>query len=87
MLRLKPWVTMSTNDEGALLLDSRRGVYWHLDPVGVSVAEALEREPSLDDLVQAVTAEFDVDANVAKRDVRRLLKDLKKARLIEGRIA
>jgi len=87
MVRLKASVTMSADEDGALLLDTRRGTYWHLNPVGVKLAEALDAERSLDELVQAVTSEFDVDPDVARRDVRRLLKDMKKARLVEGRIA
>lgn len=86
MVKLKAAIAISKNDEDALLLDVRRGVYWHLNPVGVSVAEALESERSLDELVKRVTDEFDVDHEIARRDVSQLLKSLKKARLIEGKL-
>lgn len=87
MVKLKPSVTMSANEDGALLLDSNRGVYWHLNTVGVRVAEALERDRSIDELVQVVTTCFEVGEDVARRDVRRLLKELKKARLVEGELS
>ncbi|WP_435111027.1 lasso peptide biosynthesis PqqD family chaperone [Nocardiopsis synnemataformans] len=87
MMKLKSSVKMSADEDGALLLDTEKGTYWHLNPVGVRLAEALAEERSFNELVQAVTTDFDVDPGVARRDVRRLLKDMKKARLVEGRIS
>ncbi|GAA0989739.1 MULTISPECIES: PqqD family protein [Nocardiopsidaceae] len=87
MVKLKSTVKISANEEGALLLDTKRGTYWHLNAVGIRLAEALDVERSVDELVLTVTTDFDVPPDVARRDVRKLLRDMKKARLVEGRIA
>lgn len=87
MVRLRASVEMSASEDGALLLDTKRGVYWHLNPVGVSIAEALIKERSVDELVRKVAGEFDVGPDTAQRDVCQLLNDLKKARLVEGKIS
>lgn len=83
MLRLRSSARLVDDESGTFLLDTRRGVYWHLNPVGMSIVAALASEPTMDDVVLRVTAEFDVDARTVRADVSDLVRDLRRARLVE----
>lgn len=87
MARLKPTVELTEDETGAVLLDMRRGVYWHLNVVGVSVARALADESTVAGIARGIAEEFDVDTATAERDVRDLLVQLRRARLLDGRVS
>lgn len=85
MLRLRSGARLVDDESGTFLLDTRRGVYWHLNPVGMSIVQALASEPTMDHVVLRVVAEFDVDDKTVRADVNDLVRDLKRARLVEER--
>ena len=75
---------VSAEVEGeAVILNLADGVYYGLDGVGARVWEMLREPRSLADLRDAITAEYDVDADTAWRDLLELLGDLSARRLVE----
>jgi hypothetical protein len=65
-----------------VILDASAGCYYGLEGVGTRVWELLSQMTTLDEIVRDLTAEYDVDAATAERDVRALLGDLDAAGLI-----
>ena len=52
-------------------------VFYRLgDPVSVRVWEMLEEQRTLDELIESITAEFDVEAQTARGDLERFLAEL-----------
>lgn len=75
---------VSAEVEGeAVILSLADGVYYGLDGVGARVWELLREPRTLAELRDAVTAEFDVDAGTAGRDLAVLLAELHARRLVE----
>ena len=75
---------VSTEVEGeAVILSLADGVYYGLDGVGARVWELLREPRSAAALRDAVTAEFEVDAETAWRDLCALLDELAARRLVE----
>jgi hypothetical protein len=75
---------VSTEVEGeAVVLSLADGVYYGLDGVGARVWELLREPRSAAALRDAVTAEFEVDAETAERDLAALLAELREHRLVE----
>jgi hypothetical protein len=75
---------VSAEVEGeAVILNLADGVYYGLDGVGARVWEMLREPRSLAELRDAITAEYDVDAETAWRDLLELLGDLSARRLVE----
>jgi hypothetical protein len=85
MLKLKSSVRLIDDENGTFLLDTRRGGYWHLNPVAMAMVQALMSEPTVEDVVGQVVAEFEVDAETVREDVTRLVRDLKRSKLVEER--
>lgn len=67
----------------AVILGLADGVYYGLDGVGALVWERLREPRSVAELVGAVTAAFDVDAETAERDLLALLRELAERGLVE----
>ncbi len=65
-----------------VLVDVRRGVYFSLNAVGNVVWKALAAGASIAAAVDAVLAQFDVDAEVARADTEALVAELREARLL-----
>lgn len=57
----------------AVILHLGAGVYYGLDPVGAHVWSLLEREHTVAELVDAVVAAYQVDADTARADLVDLL--------------
>jgi hypothetical protein len=75
---------VSAEVEGeAVILSLADGVYYGLDGVGATVWEMLREPRTLAELHGAVTAEYQVDADTAWRDLLELLGDLRARRLVE----
>jgi len=75
---------VSAEVEGeAVILNLADGVYYGLDGVGARVWEMLREPRSLAEVRDAITAEYDVDADTAWRDLLELLGDLRARRLVE----
>lgn len=75
---------VSADLEGeAVILNLADGVYYGLDGVGARVWELLREPRTAAQLRDAVTAEFEVDAGTAWRDLSVLLGELAERRLVE----
>lgn len=76
------WIRDSTvifseiSDGHAALLDTDGGVYYSLNPTGATVWQQLAEPCTVADLTTAVTAVFEVPADLAARDIEALLADL-----------
>jgi len=72
-------------DGEMVLLDLRSGMYLGLNGVGTFVWKLISSRESpvrVGEIVEAVTAEFDVAAGTARRDLDQLLEDLSSNRLV-----
>ena len=66
-----------------VLLDLASGLYFGLDPVGSRIWELLSENPcSLEDLCDAVEAEFDAPRDQIERDVAELARQFVDKKLI-----
>ena len=67
-----------------VILNYGKGAYYGLDEVGVKIWDTLEKGPqTIDTLCDAVTEEYDIDADTCKSDIDILLKDLISEGLVE----
>ncbi len=72
-------------DKEAVILDLESSDYFSLNEVGVLIWEKLGAGADLDEIAQAVCAEYDVEEAKAKKDASSLVSDLLKKKLIEVR--
>ncbi|VVM04669.1 PqqD family protein [Methylacidimicrobium tartarophylax] len=74
---------VSTEIDGAIvILQTEDGIYYQLDGVGRRIWELLEEPASLEALVSALVAEFEVDKNRCLADTEALLGELLERRLV-----
>ncbi len=66
----------SVGDEGGLVVIPGRAVVQVLNPVGAQVYSLLDGSRTVEEIVAAVTAEFDVSEEQAAQDVRLFLGEL-----------
>jgi hypothetical protein len=66
-----------------VLLDSETGAYYSLDGVGVRLWELCDGSNTVTEAVAAICAEYDADAATVADDVREVLNELVRERLIE----
>ncbi|MBI1808595.1 MAG: PqqD family protein [Gemmatimonadetes bacterium] len=75
---------VSTNLSGEeVILSVKDGVYFGLDPVGARIWALLQERRTLDDVADAVAAEYEVDRARALADLLALAAELLDAGLIE----
>ncbi len=84
MVQLRPDLQIVEVDEGKVVLDTRRGVYWHLNESAIAVLEQLDRGRSVDDLVHEITRATGADEARVRADHLALIEELRQAELIEG---
>lgn len=68
-----------------VLLDSRRGQYYGLNPVAARVWELLSAEISVEQLCDHIASDFDRDLSEVKPDIESYLADLVRLDLVAGR--
>ncbi|ACZ29132.1 hypothetical protein Xcel_0091 [Xylanimonas cellulosilytica DSM 15894] len=83
-MRLKEGLEIVDVEDGRVLLDSRKGVYWHLNASAIGVLEALAQGRTVDDVVRDVVRQTGADEAVVRADHVELVRELRKARLITG---
>lgn len=65
-----------------LMMSVELGKYFNLNPVGTRIWELLESPRTVDDLVEALTGEYDVSADTARSEVERFLSALEERKLL-----
>lgn len=87
----RPGMRLRTTDissremgDEVIVLDLRSSRYLSITGVGVRLFELLGQERSLEELADAVHDEYEVPAEVARRDTERFLEQLRSAGLLEG---
>ena len=83
MLRLSDTVRSTHNQDGAIILDIRQGQMFNLNFVGSRNLELLKTGSTESAVVDQISGEFGVSRDLAKKDVRDFLQNLKKCRLVE----
>ena len=63
-------------EDGVAILDLKSNTYFSLDAVGTSIWDQMSNPASLDDLTQAVSAEYEVAPEECRGDIQDLLKDM-----------
>lgn len=66
----------------AVLLDLDSQSYFGLDPVATVIWEEISENKTEEEIVDRIIREFEVGADVAKRDLRQFLQKLKDEKLI-----
>jgi hypothetical protein len=81
-LRLRDGVVAQILEQEMVLLDTRGGQYFDLNPSGTVMLEALLKGASRDEIVASLTRRFAVDAERAAQDLDRLVAELLQAGLV-----
>ncbi len=71
-----------TNQDGAVILDTKRGMISTLNPTGAFIWQALGRGEELEAIVVSLAREMGEDPNVIKQDVNEFIADLKGQHLL-----
>lgn len=69
-------------DGEAILLDPQQGCSYNLNVVGTFIWKLLDGSHSIDDLVQAISAAYEVEESQARSDLESLLHDLRQNNLV-----
>jgi hypothetical protein len=75
------WVGAEVDDT-FVMIDFESGTYVSLNKTATDIWNALEQPRSSDDIVEALTARYDVSADQCAKAVDRVLKELQEMRLI-----
>ncbi len=67
----------------AVVLDLNSSDYFSLNETGLLIWEKIGEGSNLEELAEAVAAEYDVEEKAAKTDVKKLVDELLKKKLIE----
>jgi hypothetical protein len=70
-------------DGEVAILNLRTGDYYGLDDVGASVWRLVHEPRSVAEIIDGITAEYDVDPAQCKKDVIELIQDLAGHSLVE----
>ncbi|MEU8177009.1 PqqD family peptide modification chaperone [Microbispora hainanensis] len=87
MVRLSQGLSIVEVEGGKIILDTKRGVYWHLNETAMTVVEELDRGQALDDLISQVVRETGADEERVRSDYLSLVDELRRAKLIKGKPA
>lgn len=82
VVAVKEQISSNLADE-AVILNLKTGVYFGLNEVGARIWSLIQRPQSVQDLRDALLAEYEVEPEICDRDLLQLLQELKAADLIE----
>ena len=74
--------TSAQVDGESVVLDLEEGVYYGLDPVGARIWDEIQEPTSVDEIVTAITAEYDVGRDRCLEDTLALVHDLEEKDLV-----
>jgi len=77
----KDYVYCNVEDE-MVLLGMEDGIYYGLNPVGAFIWEQIKEPKTIDEVRDAILAEYDVEKGECKRDLMELLEELAEKGLI-----
>jgi Coenzyme PQQ synthesis protein D (PqqD) len=83
MYRLSATVRSTHGQDGAIVLDVRQGQMFNLNFVGSRILELLKTGSTESAIVGQISREFAVSRDLAEKDVRDFLHNLKKCHLVE----
>ena len=81
--KIAPHVYAREFDGELVLLDIGKGEYFGLDAVGARIWASISEGLTVDAIATRVSAEFEVEAEVARKDVDALLSEMRTHGLIE----
>jgi hypothetical protein len=81
--RQRQGVLAQQAEDELVLLDVEAGTYFALNEVGARVWELCSGGRTMAQILDVISSEFDAPADVIERDVRGLLEDLGRDRLVE----
>ncbi len=67
-----------------VILNLETGIYFGLDPVGSDIWKSLQVSDALQDAFEAIRAEYDVDADVLRRDLLHLVSEMAAKGLVKA---
>lgn len=77
-----PEVVFTELDDGAVLLDMKKGLYYSLNDVGSEIWGSIEPSADTDDVAQTLTRSFDVEGRDASLAVETFVDRLRQADLV-----
>lgn len=87
MVHLRQGLSIVEVEDGKVILDTRRGVYWHLNQTAITVVEELGRGRAFDDLISQIVLETGADEGRVRSDHLALVEELRRAKLIKGTLS
>jgi hypothetical protein len=82
-LRNQEHLAVTDTDYGAVLLDTKSGAYWQLNPTAALVTRTLLDGGDAAEAVRRVTASFEVDTERATADVHTLIEGMRAAGVVQ----
>ncbi|MFD8826505.1 lasso peptide biosynthesis PqqD family chaperone [Streptomyces sp. NPDC059605] len=82
-LRNQKHLVVTDTDYGAVLLDSKSGQYWQLNPTGAVIVRTLLDGGGPDEAIRRITAHFEVETERAATDVHALIDAMRSAGVVE----
>ncbi|GGS36102.1 MULTISPECIES: lasso peptide biosynthesis PqqD family chaperone [Streptomyces] len=82
-LRNRKHLVVTDTDYGAVLLDTKSGQYWQLNPPGAVIVRTLLDGEGPDEAIRRVTDRFDVETERATTDVHALIEAMRSAGVVE----
>ncbi|EPP0902208.1 PqqD family protein [Enterococcus termitis] len=79
--KVKRELKIINQDDGAMVLDKSRGIYFQVNAAGVIMLEGLSRGMTMDELVKKLENTFSIDYAQAKTDVNEFIDLLKEMEL------
>jgi hypothetical protein len=70
-------------DDETVLLELKKGTYYGLNSVGSLIWDLIQQPQIVETLYSAVLEQYSVDSETCKRDVLRLIEELRTAGLVE----
>jgi coenzyme PQQ synthesis protein D (PqqD) len=81
--RAAPDALAATLSDGAVLLNLRTKRYYSLNETGTRIWQLLLQGRTEEEIVQALTTEYDVHTDVARNEMRAVIASLRECALIE----
>ena len=84
MVRLRSGLAIVEVEDGKILLDTKRGVYWHLNLTAIALLDELSRGRTFDDHISQMARDTGMDEARVRSDHLALVQELRQAKLVEG---